>query len=182
MCGIFCCFNRAGDISQYRARAIACSKRQRHRGPDWSGCYMTNNTVLVHERLAIVGVGKSTSNVSVFPGRGLKSCSPGRSTPALGVIMIHQLKGSLWRACDKVLLVILRDVKELLELREEYRRIETDKIISQTPVLNPLPTKTKALSSPLTVKFTTTSLSEKVSRTKMPCSRPTRTVKSSCTS
>ncbi|OXC65248.1 asparagine synthase (glutamine-hydrolyzing) [Cryptococcus neoformans] len=56
MCGIFCCFNRAGDISQYRARAIACSKRQRHRGPDWSGCYMTNNTVLVHERLAIVGV------------------------------------------------------------------------------------------------------------------------------
>lgn len=77
MCGIFCCFNRAGDISQYRARAIACSKRQRHRGPDWSGCYMTNNTVLVHERLAIVGVGKSTSNVSVFPGRGLKVARPG---------------------------------------------------------------------------------------------------------
>lgn len=78
MCGIFCCFNRAGDISQYRARAIACSKRQRHRGPDWSGCYMTNNTVLVHERLAIVGVGKSTSDIFVFAEKGLKvACSGG---------------------------------------------------------------------------------------------------------
>lgn len=66
MCGIFCCFNRGGDISQYRARAIACSKRQRHRGPDWSGCYMTDNTVLVHERLAIVGVGKSMFESFLF--------------------------------------------------------------------------------------------------------------------
>lgn len=76
MCGIYCCFNRAGDISQYRARAIACSKRQRHRGPDWSGCYMTDNTVLVHERLAIVGVGESLFDVFVFAGRGLGFACP----------------------------------------------------------------------------------------------------------
>ncbi|KAK8861696.1 asparagine synthase (glutamine-hydrolyzing) [Kwoniella newhampshirensis] len=56
MCGIFCCYNRQGDLASYRPRAIACSKKQRHRGPDWSGCYMTKNTILVHERLAIVGV------------------------------------------------------------------------------------------------------------------------------
>ena len=28
----------------------------RHRGPDWSGNHTANNTILVHERLAIVGV------------------------------------------------------------------------------------------------------------------------------
>ncbi|WVQ93652.1 asparagine synthase (glutamine-hydrolyzing) [Kwoniella sp. CBS 9459] len=56
MCGIFCCYNRQGDLASYRPRAIACSKKQRHRGPDWSGCYMTKESVLVHERLAIVGV------------------------------------------------------------------------------------------------------------------------------
>ncbi|OCF56544.1 asparagine synthase (glutamine-hydrolyzing) [Kwoniella mangroviensis CBS 10435] len=56
MCGIFCCFNRQGDLASYRPRAIACSKKQRHRGPDWSGCYMAKDTIMVHERLAIVGV------------------------------------------------------------------------------------------------------------------------------
>ncbi|KAL1756018.1 hypothetical protein FB107DRAFT_274320 [Schizophyllum commune] len=39
-----------------RARMIALSKKLRHRGPDWSGCYVGKETVLVHERLAIVGV------------------------------------------------------------------------------------------------------------------------------
>lgn len=39
---------------------------------------MTNNTVLVHERLAIVGVGKSTSDIFVFAEKGLKvACSGG---------------------------------------------------------------------------------------------------------
>lgn len=35
----------------------ALSKRLRHRGPDWSGTKMTDDSILVHERLAIVGVG-----------------------------------------------------------------------------------------------------------------------------
>ncbi|WOO81652.1 putative asparagine synthetase [glutamine-hydrolyzing] [Vanrija pseudolonga] len=56
MCGIFCCYNRQGDLAAYRPRAIACSKKQRHRGPDWSGTYTAKDSVLVHERLAIVGV------------------------------------------------------------------------------------------------------------------------------
>jgi asparagine synthase (glutamine-hydrolysing) len=58
MCGIFCCYNRQGDLASFRPRAIALSKLQRHRGTDWSGCYMAKDTVLVHERLAIVGVGE----------------------------------------------------------------------------------------------------------------------------
>lgn len=57
MCGIFAAHgieNPSGD----RAKCIACSKRIRHRGPDWSGCYVGQQSVLVHERLAIVGVGE----------------------------------------------------------------------------------------------------------------------------
>lgn len=35
---------------------MALSKKLRHRGPDWSGCFMISNSILVHERLAIVGL------------------------------------------------------------------------------------------------------------------------------
>lgn len=31
-------------------------KQVKHRGPDWSGNHTSNNTILVHERLSIVGV------------------------------------------------------------------------------------------------------------------------------
>lgn len=55
MCGIFA-IHGIENPSQHRTRAIACSKKLRHRGPDWSGCYVGKKTVLVHERLAIVGV------------------------------------------------------------------------------------------------------------------------------
>ncbi|KAK7043595.1 asparagine synthetase [Paramarasmius palmivorus] len=55
MCGIFAAHGIDSPAS-YRTRAIACSKKLRHRGPDWSGCYVGKESVLVHERLAIVGV------------------------------------------------------------------------------------------------------------------------------
>ncbi|KAF5365572.1 hypothetical protein D9758_003222 [Tetrapyrgos nigripes] len=55
MCGIFAVHGVENPAS-YRARAIACSKKLRHRGPDWSGCYVGKEAILVHERLAIVGV------------------------------------------------------------------------------------------------------------------------------
>lgn len=48
--------NYDGDIAAYRPRAVALSKRIRHRGPDWSGCVTTKDSILCHERLAIVGV------------------------------------------------------------------------------------------------------------------------------
>jgi len=56
MCGILAAHGLEKP-SNDRARFIACSKKQRHRGPDWSGCYVGQRSVLVHERLAIVGVG-----------------------------------------------------------------------------------------------------------------------------
>ncbi|EIW85021.1 asparagine synthase [Coniophora puteana RWD-64-598 SS2] len=55
MCGILAAHG-IDKPSAERAKFLACSKRQRHRGPDWSGCYVGEKTVLVHERLAIVGV------------------------------------------------------------------------------------------------------------------------------
>ncbi|GAA5947642.1 hypothetical protein JCM10213_002242 [Rhodosporidiobolus nylandii] len=57
MCGIFAAhaYNK-DDLPAFRARAVALSKRLRHRGPDWSGCKMADDSILVHERLAIVGV------------------------------------------------------------------------------------------------------------------------------
>lgn len=58
MCGIFCVYKKEGDLQAYRPRAIALSKQQRHRGPDWSGCVVAQDSILVHERLAIVGVGE----------------------------------------------------------------------------------------------------------------------------
>ncbi|KAI8867205.1 asparagine synthase [Ramicandelaber brevisporus] len=56
MCGIFAVFNYAGDINEYRSRALLLSRRLRHRGPDWSGCKIKGSSLLAHERLAIVGV------------------------------------------------------------------------------------------------------------------------------
>ncbi|KAJ6547503.1 asparagine synthase [Mycena capillaripes] len=55
MCGIFAVHGLEKPASD-RARFIACSKRLRHRGPDWSGCFVGGDGILVHERLAIVGV------------------------------------------------------------------------------------------------------------------------------
>ncbi|KAH9810813.1 hypothetical protein DFH28DRAFT_481100 [Melampsora americana] len=56
MCGIFGVHNYPGDIKHFRYKALELSKKLRHRGPDWSGCFIGNQSVLVHERLAIVGI------------------------------------------------------------------------------------------------------------------------------
>lgn len=43
-------------MGKFKATAIRMGKQVRHRGPDWSGNHTANNTILVHERLSIVGV------------------------------------------------------------------------------------------------------------------------------
>jgi asparagine synthase (glutamine-hydrolysing) len=55
MCGI-CAFFRYPEAQEFKSRALQLSKRIRHRGPDWSGNFVANDTVLTHERLAIVGL------------------------------------------------------------------------------------------------------------------------------
>ena len=56
MCSIFGIFGLqpGDDIQALRRHALDRSQRQRHRGPDWSGVYLDEGAILVHERLAIV--------------------------------------------------------------------------------------------------------------------------------
>ncbi len=54
MCGIVCTFNLKKPEEQLRPQLLKMSKKLRHRGPDWSGIFSTDNAVLAHERLAIV--------------------------------------------------------------------------------------------------------------------------------
>jgi len=58
MCSVLGIFDlQAGsDVRGLRPQALEQSARQRHRGPDWSGVYSDAHALLVHERLAIVGV------------------------------------------------------------------------------------------------------------------------------
>jgi asparagine synthase (glutamine-hydrolysing) len=54
MCGIVCAFDLKQDAESLRPQLLEMSKCIRHRGPDWSGIYKSENAILGHERLAIV--------------------------------------------------------------------------------------------------------------------------------
>lgn len=54
MCGIVSIFNIKEQTPELREKALAMSKKIRHRGPDWSGIYCGKSAILCHERLSIV--------------------------------------------------------------------------------------------------------------------------------
>jgi asparagine synthase (glutamine-hydrolysing) len=54
MCGIVCAFNIQGNKDLVRGNVLQMAQKVRHRGPDWSGIYSSENAILAHERLAIV--------------------------------------------------------------------------------------------------------------------------------
>jgi asparagine synthase (glutamine-hydrolysing) len=54
MCGIVGVFDLKKSAEDLRSQALQMSRKQRHRGPDWSGIYMCDKSILVHERLSIV--------------------------------------------------------------------------------------------------------------------------------
>ncbi|HJV88866.1 MAG TPA: asparagine synthase B [Holophagaceae bacterium] len=59
MCGILALLNldpSQAPHTELRTRALAMSRKLRHRGPDWSGIHSDATAILVHERLAIVDV------------------------------------------------------------------------------------------------------------------------------
>jgi asparagine synthase (glutamine-hydrolysing) len=56
MCSILGVLDIKTNPSQLRSHAIEMSKKLRHRGREWSGVYASDKAILVHERLAIVGV------------------------------------------------------------------------------------------------------------------------------
>lgn len=54
MCGIVCAFDLKQTSEKLRPQLLAMSKNIRHRGPDWSGIFDNDKSIMVHERLAIV--------------------------------------------------------------------------------------------------------------------------------
>jgi asparagine synthase (glutamine-hydrolysing) len=56
MCSILGIFGIHGDVEPLRRLALELSRRQRHRGPDWSGIFANDKAILAHERLAIVDI------------------------------------------------------------------------------------------------------------------------------
>lgn len=54
MCGIVCAFDLKETAEKLRPQLLSMSKCIRHRGPDWSGIFNDENSIIAHERLAIV--------------------------------------------------------------------------------------------------------------------------------
>jgi len=56
MCSILGLFEIPAGRTGLRGLALEASRRQRHRGPDWSGIYVHDRAIIAHERLAIVDI------------------------------------------------------------------------------------------------------------------------------
>jgi asparagine synthase (glutamine-hydrolysing) len=54
MCGFVGVFDLKKDADSMRSQVLGMSKKVRHRGPDWSGIFLSDKAILAHERLAIV--------------------------------------------------------------------------------------------------------------------------------
>ena len=69
MCSILGILDLKSDPAVLRAQALELSRRQRHRGPDWSGVFANGEAILAHERLAIVGVDSGAQPLLSADGR-----------------------------------------------------------------------------------------------------------------
>ena len=69
MCSILGILDIKSNVADLRKQAIQLSTLQRHRGPDWSGIYVNENTILAHERLAIVDVESGSQPILSKDGR-----------------------------------------------------------------------------------------------------------------
>ncbi|MBD8527723.1 asparagine synthase B [Pseudomarimonas arenosa] len=69
MCSILGILDLKTDAAGLRPLALELSRRMRHRGPDWSGIYNDDNAILVHERLAIVGVDSGAQPIQTDDGQ-----------------------------------------------------------------------------------------------------------------
>jgi asparagine synthase (glutamine-hydrolysing) len=56
MCGFVGVFDITQDVNALRGQVLRMAKKIRHRGPDWSGIYCGEKSILAHERLSIVGI------------------------------------------------------------------------------------------------------------------------------
>ncbi len=56
MCGFVGVFDLTQSVDVLRGQVLRMAKKIRHRGPDWSGIYCGEKSILAHERLSIVGI------------------------------------------------------------------------------------------------------------------------------
>ena len=66
MCGIVGVFDLKEKSINLREQVLNMSRKIRHRGPDWSGIYSSNNAILAHERLGIVD--PTSGNQPIYSG------------------------------------------------------------------------------------------------------------------
>ena len=53
MCGIVCAFDLKESVAVLRPQLLEMSKQIRHRGPDWSGIYDSDNAIMAHEAMGM---------------------------------------------------------------------------------------------------------------------------------
>jgi len=69
MCSILGILDIKTGADGLREQALEMSKTMRHRGPDWSGIYVNDEAILVHERLSIVDVENGAQPLISVDGR-----------------------------------------------------------------------------------------------------------------
>ncbi len=69
MCSILGILDIKTGSTKLRDQALEMSKTMRHRGPDWSGIYVNDKAILVHERLSIVDVENGAQPLMSADGR-----------------------------------------------------------------------------------------------------------------
>jgi len=69
MCSILGVLDIKTGTAKLREQALEMSKTMRHRGPDWSGIYVNEEAILVHERLSIVDVENGAQPLMSADGR-----------------------------------------------------------------------------------------------------------------
>ena len=69
MCSILGILDIKTGATKLRDQALEMSKTMRHRGPDWSGIYVNDKAILVHERLSIVDVENGAQPLMSADGR-----------------------------------------------------------------------------------------------------------------
>ncbi len=69
MCSILGILDIKTGAAGLREQALEMSKTMRHRGPDWSGIYINDEAILVHERLSIVDVENGAQPLMSADGR-----------------------------------------------------------------------------------------------------------------
>ncbi len=69
MCSILGILDIKTGAAGLRGQALEMSKTMRHRGPDWSGIYVNDEAILVHERLSIVDVENGAQPLMSADGR-----------------------------------------------------------------------------------------------------------------